>query len=79
VDPSHACGRRDLVPALSLAAVAAGADGLLIEVHPDPDHARSDGDQSMRLDAFAELMDRVRDVTQALGRVVAEGPAPARR
>jgi len=79
VDPSHACGRRDLVPALALAAVAAGADGLLIEVHPDPDHARSDGDQSMRLDAFAELMDRVRDVTQALGRVVAEGPAPARR
>jgi 3-deoxy-7-phosphoheptulonate synthase len=79
VDPSHACGRRDLVPALALAAVAAGADGLLIEVHPDPDHARSDGDQSMRLDAFAELMDRVRDVAQALGRAVAEVSTPARR
>jgi len=68
VDPSHACGRRDLVPALALAAVAAGADGLLIEVHPDPEHASSDGDQSMHLEAFAELMDRVRDVAHALGR-----------
>ena len=72
VDPSHACGRRDLVPALALAAVAAGADGLLIEVHPDPDHARTDGDQSLRLDGFAQLMDRIRDVAAALGRHVAE-------
>ena len=72
VDPSHAAGRRDLVPALALAAVAAGADGLLIEVHPDPDHARSDGDQSLTLDAFGELMDRIRDVAAALGRRVAE-------
>jgi 3-deoxy-7-phosphoheptulonate synthase len=71
VDPSHAAGRRDLVPALALAAVAAGADGLLIEVHPDPDHARSDGDQSLRLDAFAELMERVRDVAATLGRPAA--------
>jgi len=72
VDPSHAAGRRDLVPALALAAVAAGADGLLVEVHPDPDHARSDGDQSLRLDAFAELMGRIRDVAAALDRPVAE-------
>jgi 3-deoxy-7-phosphoheptulonate synthase len=72
VDPSHAAGRRDLVPALALAAVAAGADGLLIEVHPDPDHARSDGDQSLTLEAFAELMERVRDVAAAVGRRVAE-------
>ena len=79
VDPSHACGRRDLVPSLALAAVAAGADGLMIEVHPDPDHALSDGDQSMPLDAFAELMDRVRDVAQALGRGVNEVSAPLRR
>jgi 3-deoxy-7-phosphoheptulonate synthase len=79
VDPSHACGRRDLVPALALAAIAAGADGLVIEVHPDPDRALSDGDQSMPLDAFAELMERVRDVAQALGRGVAEPSAPARR
>jgi len=60
------------VPVLALAAVAAGADGLLIEVHPDPDHARSDGDQSLTLDAFGELMDRIRDVAAALGRRVAE-------
>ena len=76
VDPSHACGRRDLVPALALAAVAAGADGLLIEVHPDPDHARTDGDQSLRLDGFAQLMDRIRDVAAALGRQVAEASIP---
>src|SRR2546425_6768984 len=74
VDPSHAAGRRDLVPALALAAVAAGADGLLIEVHPDPDHARSDGDQSLPLDGFAELMERIRDVMAALGRQLAECP-----
>src|SRR3989441_8466222 len=76
VDPSHACGRRDLVPALALAAVAAGADGLLIEVHPDPDHARTDGDQSLRLDGFAELMDRIRDVAAALGRQGAGASLP---
>ena len=75
VDPSHAAGRRDLVPALALAAVAAGADGLLIEVHPDPDHARSDGDQSLRLDGFADLMERMRDVANALGRQLADSPA----
>src|SRR5206468_10698761 len=71
VDPSHAAGRRDLVPALALAAVAAGADGLLIEVHPDPDHARSDGDQSLRLEGFADLMERLREVARALGRQLA--------
>ncbi|HYT04667.1 MAG TPA: 3-deoxy-7-phosphoheptulonate synthase [Gemmatimonadales bacterium] len=68
VDPSHAAGRRDLVPALALAAVAAGADGLLIEVHPDPDRARSDGDQSLTLETFAELMEQVREVAAAVGR-----------
>ena len=72
VDPSHAAGRRDLVPALALAAVAAGADGLLIEVHPDPDRARSDGDQSLTLAGFAELMGQVREVAAAVGRRVAE-------
>jgi 3-deoxy-7-phosphoheptulonate synthase len=79
VDPSHACGRRDLVPALALAAVAAGADGLLIEVHPDPEHASSDGDQSMELEAFSELMERVRDVAHALGRATAAATVPATR
>ena len=56
VDPSHATGRRSLVPAVSRAALAVGADGLLIEVHPDPDHALSDGPQSLTLEGFAELM-----------------------
>ena len=56
VDPSHATGRRSLVPAVSRAALAVGADGLLIEVHPDPEHALSDGPQSLTLEGFAELM-----------------------
>lgn len=56
VDPSHGAGRRDIVPALSRAAVAVGADALIIEVHPDPDHAVKDGTQSMTLDAFSKLM-----------------------
>jgi 3-deoxy-7-phosphoheptulonate synthase len=56
VDPSHAGGRRDLVRPLALAAVAAGADGLMVEVHPDPDRARSDGDQSLDLASFGRLM-----------------------
>ncbi|HVT58469.1 MAG TPA: 3-deoxy-7-phosphoheptulonate synthase [Thermoanaerobaculia bacterium] len=57
VDPSHATGRRSLVPAAARAALAVGADGLMIEVHPDPDRALSDGAQSLPLDAFARLME----------------------
>src|SRR3989441_11742060 len=79
VDPSHAAGRRDLVPALALAAVAAGADGLLIEVHPDPDHARSDGDPSLRLDRVPGLMERMRGGGNAVGRQLAGSPGPLRR
>jgi 3-deoxy-7-phosphoheptulonate synthase len=56
VDPSHATGRRSLVPAVSRAALAVGADGLMIEVHPDPEHALSDGPQSLDLESFAALM-----------------------
>ena len=56
VDPSHAAGRRDLVLPLALAAVAAGADGLMVEVHPEPDRARSDGDQSLDIEEFTALM-----------------------
>ena len=66
VDPSHAVGKRELVPAVALAAVAAGADGLMIEVHPDPDFALSDGRQSMTLDAFRDLMGLVRSVREAV-------------
>lgn len=68
VDPSHAAGKRALVPALALAGVAAGADGLMIEVHPSPDHALSDGAQSLTFDQFAELTPRIARVAEAVGR-----------
>ncbi|MGH9693245.1 MAG: 3-deoxy-7-phosphoheptulonate synthase, partial [Bryobacteraceae bacterium] len=56
LDPSHATGKRSLVPALSRAGVAIGADGLIMEVHPHPEKAISDGAQSLTLDQFATLM-----------------------
>jgi 3-deoxy-7-phosphoheptulonate synthase len=56
-DPSHAAGHRDLVPAFARIGVAAGADGLIVEVHPDPDRAWSDGDQSLTFAEFDEMMD----------------------
>jgi 3-deoxy-7-phosphoheptulonate synthase len=68
VDPSHAGGRAALVTPLALAAIAAGADGLIVEVHPNPAAARSDGEQSLTLDAFKELMRRVAPVARAVGR-----------
>ncbi|HTM51752.1 MAG TPA: 3-deoxy-7-phosphoheptulonate synthase [Bryobacteraceae bacterium] len=67
-DPSHATGRRDKVPPMARAAVAAGADGLLIEVHHDPDNALSDGAQSMFPDPFRELMKQLRIIAPAVGR-----------
>lgn len=67
-DPSHATGRWELVAAVSLAAVAAGADGLLIEVHPHPEEALSDGAQSLTPESFARLMEELRRVAQAVGR-----------
>ena len=60
VDPSHGTGKRSLVAAMSLGAAAVGADGLIIEVHPDPPHARSDGDQSLSFPEFGALMDELR-------------------
>ncbi|NLO05665.1 MAG: 3-deoxy-7-phosphoheptulonate synthase [candidate division WS1 bacterium] len=69
-DPSHAVGIASLVPPMALAAVAAGADGLLIEVHPRPDQALSDGPQSLTPAAFAELMQQIRRVAEAIGRDV---------
>ena len=60
VDPSHAAGIRSIVPALALAGLAAGAHGILVEVHPDPDHALSDGQQSLDLPAFASLARSIR-------------------
>jgi 3-deoxy-7-phosphoheptulonate synthase len=68
VDPSHAAGRADLVTPLALAAVAAGADGLLVEVHPDPARARSDGEQSLTPAAFSNLMTALRALAPAVGR-----------
>jgi 3-deoxy-7-phosphoheptulonate synthase len=68
VDPSHAGGRAHLVTPLALAAVAAGADGLIVEVHPDPAHALSDGEQSLEYAAFGEMMTQVRAVAEAVGR-----------
>ena len=71
VDPSHAAGKRPFIGALSLAGVAAGADGLMLEVHPNPDHALSDGQQSLNFDEFAELMPRLAAVAKAVDRSVA--------
>jgi 3-deoxy-7-phosphoheptulonate synthase len=77
VDPSHAGGRADLVAPLAFAAVAAGADGLIVEVHPCPEAALSDGDQSLTPMAFAELMRRLRPFAEAAGRTLAEPAAQA--
>jgi 3-deoxy-7-phosphoheptulonate synthase len=70
VDPSHGTGRRDYVPAMAMAALAAGADGLLIEVHPDPDRALSDGAQTLNFAAFEKLLDSLRRLAEPLRRVL---------
>ncbi|MCC6942930.1 MAG: 3-deoxy-7-phosphoheptulonate synthase [Thermomicrobiales bacterium] len=76
VDPSHAAGKRPFVGPLALAGVAAGADGLMIEVHPAPDQALSDGNQSLDFAEFEDLMPRLATVASAVGRNVLTG-APA--
>ena len=68
VDPSHSGGRRRLVAPLSLAGVAAGADGLMIDVHPAPETALVDGSQAILPDEFASLMEQIRGVAEALAR-----------
>jgi 3-deoxy-7-phosphoheptulonate synthase len=72
VDPSHGTGVRALVAPMSLAAVAGGTDGLIIEVHPNPAAAFSDGPQSLTLPSFAELMERLEPVAAAVGRTLPE-------
>jgi 3-deoxy-7-phosphoheptulonate synthase len=67
VDPSHATGRRSLVPAMTKAAIVAGAHGILIEVHPEPEKALSDGAQSLTFQGFAKLMDEIHRLTEFLG------------
>jgi 3-deoxy-7-phosphoheptulonate synthase len=68
LDPSHSTGHFDYVPAISRAAIAAGADGLLVEVHPDPAHAVSDGRQSLKPEKFAEMVRQVAAIAGAVGR-----------
>lgn len=70
VDPSHATGKRSLINAASRSAIAAGADGLIIEVHPNPEEAMSDGAQSLLPDEFATLMNDIRKIALADGREV---------
>jgi 3-deoxy-7-phosphoheptulonate synthase len=69
-DPSHGTGLRDKVPPMALASVAAGCDGLLMEVHPNPDKAFSDGAQSLFPEQFERLMDRLRLIAPVVGRSV---------
>jgi 3-deoxy-7-phosphoheptulonate synthase len=70
VDPSHAVGNRDYVAPLARAAMAVGADGLMVEVHSNPDAALCDGDQSLTPDQFTEMMGDLRHLAGALGRPV---------
>jgi 3-deoxy-7-phosphoheptulonate synthase len=70
VDPSHGTGRRDYVPPMALASLAGGADGLLIEVHPDPDHAVSDGAQSLTFAAFEKLLESMKRLAEPLNRTL---------
>jgi 3-deoxy-7-phosphoheptulonate synthase len=70
-DPSHATGHRYLVEPMAMASVAAGADGLIVELHPNPDRALSDGAQSLTFDGFRQLMERVGNLAKAMGRPLA--------
>jgi 3-deoxy-7-phosphoheptulonate synthase len=68
VDPSHAAGRRDLVLSMSLAAAAAGADGIIVETHPDPENAICDGPQAIRGDEFADYAEQVNRIAELVGK-----------
>ena len=70
VDPSHGVGKWDLVAPMAKAAVAAGADGLIIEVHTNPEEALSDGEQSLRPDDFKKLMKELKPIAAAVGRTI---------
>jgi len=69
-DPSHGTGRRDCIEPMALAAIAAGADGVMIEVHPKPDEALSDGDQSITPDAFDKIMINIKNIARILGKSI---------
>jgi 3-deoxy-7-phosphoheptulonate synthase len=68
VDPSHSTGKGEYIESISRAAIAAGADGLIVEVHPHPESALSDGPQSLTPDAFREVVDQVKRIAAAVGR-----------
>ena len=70
VDPSHAAGRFEYVPGLAKAAIAGGADGLLIEMHPNPKEALSDGPQQLTFSDFSRLMAELKTLAQAVGRSI---------
>src|SRR5512134_965883 len=71
LDPSHSTGHADFVAAVARAAIAAGADGLIVEVHPDPKHAASDGKQSLKPEAFADMVRQVKAIAEVMGRQIA--------
>ncbi len=71
LDPSHATGHWDYVAPIARAAIAAGADGLIVEVHPDPKNAASDGKQSLKPESFAEMVKQVKAIAEAMGRRIA--------
>jgi 3-deoxy-7-phosphoheptulonate synthase len=75
VDPSHAAGRRDLVLPLSLAAAAAGADGIIVEVHPDPERAICDGPQQLHTHQFADYVEQVERATALAGKSLSSAHA----
>ncbi len=77
VDPSHAAGKRDWVASLALAGLAAGADGLIVETHPEPEKAQSDAAQQLTESQFADMMGKVRALLPALGRKLAQELEPA--
>src|SRR5690606_41083788 len=75
-DPSHGTGHREMVPPMARAAIAAGADGLLVEMHPNPERAMSDGAQSLFPEQFDRMMREVTAIAEVIGRTVAS-PAGA--
>jgi 3-deoxy-7-phosphoheptulonate synthase len=77
VDPSHGTGWSDYVPAMSMAAIAAGTDSLMIEVHPNPKKALSDGPQSLTPDQFDRLMQEIHMMAKVMGRSAEKQPAMA--
>src|SRR5690606_29139259 len=77
VDPSHATGRPDLIPACAMAGVAAGADGLHIEVHDCPEEAKSDGPQALLPGQYAELAHQLRELALLLGKTISPLPGVA--